>query len=152
MKIESIESLIEWTKQAHFQLAKALAEGSKTQQDERARELLKYLQDHETRLGTVVAGFEDQADLKAMHTMVYDYSAHTLEEIAKLGGEPYGTMTYDAIAANILDSHNQIIELYRYLIGRSAIPEELELLESLLSVEEHETRQMSQQINRGRDM
>jgi len=43
-------------------------------------------------------------------------------------------------------------EMFRYLIGRSAIPEEESLLKNLLDAQENETRQMVQQINRGWDM
>ena len=152
MKIESIESLIDWTKDVHFQLAKALAAGLKEHTEERARELLEYLQQQETHVAKIVAGYENRADLKALHTMVYDYGAHTPVDAARIGDKPYGSMAYDAIANDVLNAHNQIIELYRYLIGRSAIPEEQVLLEALLGVEEHETMQLSQQINRGRDM
>ncbi|MFO7550201.1 MAG: hypothetical protein R6W80_02255 [Haliea sp.] len=152
MKIESIEALIDWTRQVHFHLAEALAAGGKIQQDERARELLDYLQQHESELGEMVAGFEEQADPKALHTMVYDYEVHTPLEIDHLCNKAYGGMSYDAIAEDVFATHNQIQELYRYLIGRSAIPEELELLEELLSVEQHETMQLSQQVNRGRDI
>ncbi|MDO8861325.1 hypothetical protein Q6D67_06390 [Haliea sp. E1-2-M8] len=152
MRIESIETLIDWTREVHFHLAKALAAGQQIQQEERARELLEYLQQQETELGKMVAGFEEQADPKALHTMVYDYEVHSPLEIDRLSDKPYGTMTYDAIAADVFASHQQIQELYRYLLGRSAIPEEQELLEALLGVEEHETMQLSQQINRGRDI
>ncbi|MFN2329540.1 MAG: hypothetical protein ABR612_11540 [Chromatocurvus sp.] len=152
MRIESIESLIDWTKEVHFELAKALASGLKDQTEERARELLQYLQQQETHVAKIVSSYEDRADLKALHTMVYDYEAHTPVETARIGGKPYGSMAYDAIAKDVLNAHNEIIELYRYLIGRSAISEEQVLLEALLEVEEHETMQLSQQINRGRDM
>lgn len=152
MKIESIEALIDWTRQFHFHLAEALAAGRESQQDERARELLDYFQHHESELGKMVAGFEEQADPKALHTMVYDYEVHTPLEIDRLCDKDYGAMSYDAVAEEVFASHKQIQELYRYLIGRSAIPEELELLQELLSLEQHETMQMSQQVNRGRDI
>lgn len=152
MRIESIESLIDWTQRVHAHLAKALAQALNTQQKERERELLDYLQHHETRLETMVAAFEEQADIKALHTMVYDYDAHTPVEIARIGDKAYDSMDYDTLANDVLDTHNQVINLYRYLITQSVIPEESELLQALLDMEEHETRQMSQQINRGRDI
>lgn len=152
MKIESIESLIEWTKTVHFHLAKALAAGLKAQPDERARELLAYLKPHEIRLGKMLAGFEEQADAKALHTLVYDYALHSPIDIERICDKPYGAMAYDAIAEDVCSTHNQIIDLYRYLLSRSVIPEEQQLLEQLLAVEEHETLQVFQQVNRGRDI
>ncbi|MFO7705530.1 MAG: ATPase [Halopseudomonas sp.] len=152
MKIESIEALIEWTKTVHFHLAKTLAEALKTQPEERARELLAYLQPHEVRLGKMVAGFEQQADTKALRTLVYDYALHTPIDIERICDKPYGAMAYDAIAEDVCSTHNQIIDLYRYLLSRSVIPEEQQLLEALLAVEEHETMQVFHQVNRGRDI
>ena len=152
MRVESIGAMIEWTRDLHGQLAEALSAGHRIQQDERAKWLLEYLRAQESRLGEMVEGFQEQADEKALHTRVYDWEAHTPLEIASLSDKPYGTMTYDAIAEDVLESQTQIIQLYEYLLSRASISEEQELIKALLNMEEHETMQMSQSINRGRDM
>ena len=146
MKVASNESVIEWTVELHARLAEVFAAGEAMQTDERAKWLLDYLQQQEIRIGDIVEGFQDQAAQK------YDWEAHTSVAIASLSDKPYGTMTYDEIAEDVMVTHNQIIELYRSMLARAAISDEKKLLEALASVEEQETKQMAQSINRGRDM
>lgn len=152
MKVESNASMIEWTIDLHYKLAEVFAAGQAIQKDERARGLLEYLQQQENRIGEMVEGFEGQADQNALDTRKYDWEAHTSVEIASLSDKPYGTMTYDEIAEDVMVTHNQIIELYRSMLARASIADEKKLLEALAGVEEQETKQMSQSINRGRDM
>ncbi len=152
MSIESVESLIDWTRNLHFRLAKALAAAQRSQQDERASELLGYLQQHENRLGELVTGFEKRADPKALNTMVQDYETHSPIDIDQLCNKPFGAMSYDEIATEVLATHNHMLELYDFLISRAPIPEEVELLEKLLTMQRHETQLISHQVNRGRDL
>lgn len=152
MKIESVEALIDWTKSVHGNLALCLGDAVPSEPEERARQLLEYLAGHEQRLEKIIAGFEAQGDPRALHTLVYDYDIHPPLLAEKLCCKPWHSMTFDQISEEVFAVHNQVIELYRYLIGRSSIPEELELLEALLEAEQHETRQIAQQLNRGRDM
>ncbi|MGQ9426686.1 hypothetical protein ACXYTJ_12500 [Gilvimarinus sp. F26214L] len=152
MKIESIGSLVDWTKDVHRNLSRCFGMALKEHPEERSRALLDYLKHHEARLARMVAGFEEQADPKALHTMVYDYELHAPVDIHEVCRRPYASMSYDAIADEVFAMQNEVIDLYRYLVGRSTIPEEQEVLEELLSMEHHETMQMSQQVNRGRDI
>lgn len=152
MKVASNESVIEWTVELHARLAEVFAAGEAIQTDERAKWLLDYLQQQEIRIGDMVEGFQDQAAQNALDTQKYDWEAHTSVEIASLSDKPYGTMTYDEIAEDVMVTHNQIIELYRSMLARASISDEKKLFEALASVEEQETKQMSQSINRGRDM
>lgn len=52
----------------------------------------------------------------------------------------------------IVDQHQQVIELYRYLASRADIPSAKELMESLRSLEEHEMMRMAQFANRFGDL
>lgn len=52
----------------------------------------------------------------------------------------------------IIDQHQQVIELYRYLASRADIPSAKELLETLRSLEEHEVMRMAQSSNRFGDL
>src|SRR5690554_1621885 len=108
MRIESIESLIDWTREVHIHLAKAFAEALQAEPEERAKELLVYLQQQQTELAEMVAGYEQQADKKALQTRVYDHGVHTPVETARLSEKPYGSMSYDAIAEEVCTIHNQI--------------------------------------------
>lgn len=48
--------------------------------------------------------------------------------------------------------HDQIIELYKTLIGKAEIPEAKELLESLLTMEQNESMRLARQIGRMEDL
>jgi hypothetical protein len=52
----------------------------------------------------------------------------------------------------VVDFHEQIISLYRTLIEKAEIPEVTELVQSLLDMEEHETKRLVRQIGRMDDM
>lgn len=69
-------------------------------------------------LGQVV-NIEEDADAEsvAQHGIRLG-PARTSVEVARLGNKSCGGMTYDAIAADVSDTHNQLIELYRYLASR----------------------------------
>lgn len=152
MSIESAKSLIEWSRNLHARLAASMGLAQKTHGDERARELLGYLRQHELRLVELVARFEKRADPKALQTRIQDYEAHSKVDIEEISRQPFDTMSYDEIADAIFDAHNQVIALYEFLLSRAPIPEEVELLEELLNTQRHETQQIAQQVNRGRDM
>lgn len=152
MSIKSVEVLIDWTESVHGSLAQCLQAAASAVSDERARQLLEFLAGHEQRLANIVAGFAAQSEPRALHTLVPDYGDHDPIDAAKLCDKPWHSMTFDQISAEVFAVHNQLMELYRDLIGRSAIPEELELVQALLEAEEQETRQMAHQANRGSDM
>lgn len=152
MNVQSFESMIEWTRDLHYNLAEVLAAAQHVQLDERAKWLLNYLKEQEVRLGDMVDSFQEQADEKALNSQIYDWESHTPAELARFTDKPFATMSYDDIAENVLHAHNEIMLLYRYLLSRYSIPEERTLMEGLLNMEERETMQISQNINRGRDM
>lgn len=152
MSIKSVETLINWTKNVHGSLALCLESAASAGSNERARQLLEYLAGHEQRLANIIDGFEAQGEPHVLRTLVPDHGEHIPIEPGQLCDKPWHSMTFDQISEEVFAIHNQVIELYRYLIGRSAAPEELKLLQALLDAEEQETRQMAQQSNRGWDM
>ena len=66
--------------------------------------------------------------------------------------KPFAQMNADEIITEITHQHGQVIELYRYLRGRDAAPSYRELLDQLLSLEEHEAMRMTQAANRLHDL
>ena len=57
MSIKSVETLIDWTKNLHGNLALCHQSAASTGLDERARQLLEYLVGHEQRLTKIIAEF-----------------------------------------------------------------------------------------------
>ena len=152
MEIKTFADLIEWTRQLHEYLARCLKESATLHKNERASALLDYISTHETLLEKAVAEYERQADSKAMQTRLYDYGVHKPIEKNRMCDLRYNDMSFDDIAKEIFDFHDQVMELYDGLIGKAEIREAKELLEDLKSLEEHEAMRMAGQIGRMSDL
>ena len=152
MKVKTISDLIDWTRLMHHQLADHLNAGAAQHEQELAKMLLSYLADHETALEKIIDGFEHRADAKALNTWVYDYLNNDPIDPKRKSNADFSDMSFDEICLSVFDVHNQAIDLYRELLGRADIPEAQELLQDLLSIEEHETMRLAMQTNRMRDM
>jgi hypothetical protein len=152
MKIETLQDLIEWTRKTHKHLAECFRHCGTKQEEQRAKWLLEYLSEHEKVLAQTVDRFENEANAGALRTWVYDYLGHTPVDPHKMCSAPYAQMNFEEISASIFDTHNQIIDLYRYLQGRMDTPRARELVDNLLTLEEHETMLLAQQANRLNDL
>ncbi len=152
MSINTVEELIDWSRNMHGQLATCLAQSSKAHKDERAGALLDYLASHERKLETMVAGFEQHADPRALHTWVYDFLSHKPIKTPYSCDGHYAQLDFEQICREVFDVHHQVMDLYRDLTARVDIPEAKELLRSLLEMEEHEVMRLSQQVGRMGDL
>ena len=152
MDIKTFADLIDWTRQLHAHQAKCLAHCASQHENERARLLLDYLADHEAKMEKMVAAFEQQADPKALHTLVYDYLSHHSINTLQTCDPAYTTLGFDDICREVFDYHEQIIELYRSLIGKAPIPEAETLLDALLDMEEHQAMLLAVQTGRMNDL
>jgi len=152
MEIKTFEDLIEWTRQLHAHLGRCLKESAKLNNDERASALLDYLAGHEALLEKAVTEFEKQAETKAMHTRMYDYLNHKPIRASADSYTHYASMSFNDIAKEVFQFHDQVMDLYDSLIGKAEIPEAKSLLEDLLSLEEHEAMRMASQLSRMEDL
>ncbi|WP_445157019.1 ATPase [Halomonas sp. E14] len=152
MYVSTFQDVVEWTRTLHEHMAHCLKHCSTQQDEERAKWLLTYLADHEAALEKVVAGFEKQADPKALNTWLYDYISYQPIKPHQSCNAPYAEMSFDEICQEIFDLHNQIIDFYRYLEGRTEIPETRELIGELLKLEHHEAMRLAHQTNRTRNL
>lgn len=148
MEIKTFSDLIEWTRQLHSHLAKCLVHCSSKNEAERARLLLDYLAEHESKMERMVSAFEMQAEPKVMQTYIYDYLSHQPIQSHRTCDAPYAKLGFDDICQEVFDYHRQIIELYRDIETRAEIPEAKALLGSLLAMEEHEAMRLSRQTGR----
>lgn len=152
MQIKTFSDMIEWTRTLHANLAQCLAHCASRHRDERVSLLLGYLASHETEMEKIVAAFERQADPKVSRTYVYDYIPHNPITTHLVCDDHYAKLDADAICAEVFDFHEQIISLYRTLSGKAEIREAAELMQSLLDMEEHETKRLVRQIGRMDDL
>ena len=152
MSIKTLSDLIDWIRQLHDHLARCLAQSSTKNKDERARALLDYLSDHESKLEKMVRLFESQAAPKLMHTYVYDYLSHRPIETHRTCTAEYADLGFEDICKEVFDLHHQVLDLYRYLDGKIDTPEATRLLHSLLAMEEHEAMRLVRQTGRMQDL
>lgn len=152
MEIETLRDVLQWTEKFHRHLSDSLSAGSDKNTDQRARMVLAYLADHEKVLTQLVNGFEYEGDEHALNIWCYEYvQKHPI--VQRVHSEaPFSELDAQQIMEVIVDQHQQVIALYRHLAGKEILPAASELLETLLSLEEHEMMRMMQSANRFSDM
>ncbi|WP_035578034.1 hypothetical protein [Halomonas sp. TG39a] len=139
MSVETIQQMLKMTRLLHTNLAYSLNKASLSTKKEKVRMLLDYLSLHEKELSRVLALSEQDAQSAAIHTWCvehFDKNFITLENI------DYSNMTFAEIMCSIVTIHNKIIELYRYLALRAETVVANELLNNLLTLEQHEAMRM----------
>ncbi len=152
MDIRTFRELIDWTRDLHANLARCMSQCATKNEEERARALLDYLATHESEMERIVNEFEKQGDAKALETRVYDYLSHNPIKTHRTCDEPYARLDFAGICREVFDFHDQIIDLYKTMVGKAEIPEARELLESLLTMEENESMRLARQIGRMDDL
>ena len=152
MQIETLKDILHWTKMFHEQLSLCLSHCSDANTSERARMVLDYLSDHEEKLMKVVNNFEVSGEEHALNTWSYEYVNKQPIVQHVHCDSPFAKLDTVQIMDVIVDRHAQVIELYRYLAAQAIIPSAKEMLESLLSLEEHETMLMVHAANRFEDL
>jgi hypothetical protein len=113
---------------------------------------LDYLAAHESEIERIVNEFERQGDAKALETRVIDYLSHNPIKTHRTCDEPYAKLDFAGISREVFDFHDQIIDLYKTLVGKAEIPEAKELLESLLTMEQNESMRLARQVGRMDDL
>jgi len=151
MKAETFEDLIKWNSGVHDMLADRMQEAARNQGNDRTGALLTYLADHARTLADTVRKYAGRADSKALNTWLYEHVSEDLppRDDRKLRFDDWD---YERISEEVFDIHNQIIELYRYLVERAAIPEAEDIMRELYDLHTHETRRLADQVNSGRSL
>ncbi|MBU3068792.1 ATPase [Aestuariicella sp. G3-2] len=152
MQIETLRDVLVWTRKFHQKLSELLSESVDKHSDERTRMVLEYLADHEKSLGKVISGFEKSGDEDALNTWFNEYVNKSPMLQKMYSNTPFDDLDSTQIMDIVVEQHQQAIELYRYLVKRADIDSAREMLESLLSLEEHEIMRMTQSTNRFSDM
>ncbi|PCH85909.1 MAG: ATPase [Piscirickettsiaceae bacterium] len=152
MKIEKLKDIINWTRDSHEALANCMKRCVNENENARARLLLNYLIEHEEKLGNVLDEFNKSGNANALNTWCIEYLDKSPVVLRNDNDRPFAQMQADEIMGEISRHHQQIIELYTYLLGQADIPEAQDLLKQLVSLEEHEVMRMAQAANRLRDL
>lgn len=152
MKVETFHDLIDWTRRLHNRLSQCLVDSKQAGHDDLTRALMDYLAEHESRIEKMVGRFENQADDKALQTYVYDYLSHQPIEIHPGREGDFSGLDAEGIRREVFAFHQQVMELYRSLIGKAETAEAYSLLESLLDMEKHEAMRLAHQTGRLYDL
>lgn len=152
MDIKSFGELIDWTRDLHEHLARCLRHCATQHEEERARALLEYLSSHESELARIVDEFKHQSAKNTLETRVYDYLRHNPIETHRTCDESYAKLDFDGIYREVMDFHEQVMDLYKTLSEKAEIPEAQELFEALLEMETHESMRLARQIGRMDDL
>ncbi|TCO76102.1 hypothetical protein [Chromatocurvus halotolerans] len=148
MKAETVDDLVNWTRDTHGLLARRLRQSADQQSRTRSELLMRYLADHEAALEKMVAEYEGRADQGSLGTWVYDYVTENPVHIDNLDADAHGESDVEEISATIFAVHTQLIGLYRYLLGRADTPDLRDLIKELLALEQHEAMRLAHQVNR----
>jgi DNA integrity scanning protein DisA with diadenylate cyclase activity len=152
MQVENLRDILDWTIDFHQQLSLCLADCANKNESERAKLLLDYLAQHEQRLTKVIMKFEKTASSNALNTWCYEYlDKHPIVK-HKHTDAPFSDLNTLQITEIVIHMHQQVITLYRDLAAQTVVNSAHDLLEELLSLEEHEAMRMSQSANRLEDM
>lgn len=152
MDIKTFGELIDWTRDLHEHLARCLKHCATQHEEERARALLEYLSSHESELARIVDEFKRQSAKNTLETRVYDYLRHNPIETHRTCDEAYAKLDFDGIYREVMDFHEQVMDLYKTLSEKAEIPEAQELFEALLEMETHESMRLARQIGRMDDL
>lgn len=152
MQAEHIKDVLDWTIDFHEQLSACLADCASKNESERAKLLLDYLAERERDLTKIIKEFKKTANSNALNTWCYDYlDKHPIMK-HRHADVPFSSLDTPQIIEAVMHMHQQVIALYRDLTAQIVVNSAHELLEELLSLEEHEAMRMSQSANRLEDM
>lgn len=152
MKIETLKDVLHWTAELHRRLSQYLEEYGAQMHDERAGLLIDFLKKHETELAGLVSRFEATADDKALRSWCYEYFEKNPQWLQPVAELDFDTRDIESLMARIIEQHNRVIELYRYLHAQEGAPSAKELLQNLIELERHEAMLMAMGSNRLQDI
>jgi hypothetical protein len=152
MEIETLRDVIHWAKKVHLQLSERLSESQEDAVDERAKLVLSYLSTYEKKLVKVLAGFEENGNERALNTWCIEYVTKFKRENGEFSNKSFGELNAQEIISTVVEQHQYLLSLFKFLAMQSVTASTKELMEELVSFEEHETMKMVQATNRFEDM
>lgn len=151
MQAETFDYLLEWTGNLHTMIADRLEQALTADTDQRSRWLMEYVAGHERDIAHTVARYRSQASESASKTWLYEHIGENLPPESRWELSFVGK-TFDEISQEVFRLHEQLIEVYESMVGRATIPEAVELMTNMLSLEEGETRRLAEQSGRLQDL
>ncbi|PIE40664.1 MAG: ATPase [Gammaproteobacteria bacterium] len=152
MKIKTLRDVLSWTQSFHQELSNTFKELGDTSDSTRLQLLLEYLAEQEQSLANVMDEFEETTSENALNTWCYDFLANNPIQMIDTSEKPLSQWNTTEIINAVEKQHNQVISLYRHLLGHVETPSATDLVKKLLNLEEHEAMKMTQSANRLEDL
>tara|TARA_R110001583_G_scaffold24433_2_gene89108 strand:- start:369 stop:827 length:459 start_codon:yes stop_codon:yes gene_type:complete len=152
VEVETLRDVVRWTRGVHSELSECLSMCQKDNEDERAKLVLSYLSHHENEIAKVVDIFEKKGNEHALNTWCVEYVNKFKLNNGELCDRPFSDLNAQQIVTIVVEKHQYLLSLFRFLAMQAAIPSTKELLDALSFFEEHETMKMVQATNRFEDM
>lgn len=152
MQVETLRDVLHWTEQFHQCLADCLEQSEDKTKNERVIMLLKYLKEHEQKLVGVIEEFEKTTSENVLNTWCYEFfDKHPIIRHQQFDCS-FSELEPSKIIAEVINLHEQVIELYRYLQSRAEPESSQEVLSQLTELEKHEAMRMVHSANRLEDL
>ncbi|MBL4799422.1 MAG: ATPase [Oleispira sp.] len=152
MEVETLRDVIRWTREVHSELSKCLSMCQEDNKDERAKLVLSYLSNHEHEIAKVVDIFEKKGSEHALNTWCVEYVNKFKLDNGEFCDRPFSDLDAQQIVAVVVEKHQYLLSLFRFLAMQAAIPSTKELLNALSFFEEHEIMKIVQATNRFEDV
>ena len=144
-----MRGILQWTVQFHQRLAKCLKHCAQCH-SERTQMAMQYLIVHEEHLAALVKASSDRAQTSELEILFIEYLDKS--PIILHDHSDFESKTESEIVSSVIEQHQQVIQLYKYLKGQAVIPHHEEFLDRLLKLENQEVVLMAQGLNRFQDM
>lgn len=152
MQVETLKDVLHWTREFHKHLANCLEHCVDKNESERAKLLLNYLGEHEHKLENALAKFEETSNESVLNTWCYEYlDKHPIKRHQQCDAQ-FSQLKSTEIITEIVNLHQQVIDLYSYLHSMAVTPSYKELLGQLVELEKHEVMRIVHTANRLEDL
>lgn len=148
----TLQQIFLWSRDVHRQLAQELDKARAATGDERSGFLFDYLLEHQQRIAESMDQYQQDCAPELLETRVQHYLDNHLPELGELALGSLDGADMDTITGQVMDCHNQVIEVYRRLVEQIEVPEVAELADAMRELEEQETHLMAHQVNRMHDL
>ncbi|MBY4678565.1 ATPase [Marinobacterium arenosum] len=142
MQVEQIKDILDWLSKYHHQMSLCYDRSANRSESSRIKMLLSYLAEHEQSLADAVAKYEKIADSQVLNTWCYEYMDHKPDLAEALCSTDLDQLSLEQIVSRCVAAHDELIVLYRYLLGRSDTDRLKELFENLIQLEQNESMRM----------
>lgn len=152
MRIETVADVVQWGADFHHGLAEFLPRCLADADSTRLQLMGDYVARRQGHLAETVAALTRTESEQSLGTWVMEFLSQ--QPLPKMddGNTRWLQFDEDDLLAEVVDMHEQLIDLYRYLLSRCMATPAAETFEQLIAMEQHELGLVAQGANRLRDI